>query len=528
LLNSGENVATATRDNTGLITDPELLAKVQEILRASESVAARILRLSPEEQEEFFAQFEPEELERLEYDWTFWARPNQIPPGPECELCKGNWINWLILAGRGWGKTRVGAEWIHDKVEDYGRVSLVGATAADARDIMVEGESGIMATARPWNKPTYYPSKTRIEWANGAIGLVFSAEEPDRLRGKQAMKAWADELAAWTNPEAWSQLQLGLRLGDNPQTVITTTPRPTKLVRELAGAPTTHVTKGITYENLNNLAPAYIQEVIRVFEGTRFGQQEIYADILDDAPGALWSRANIEAHRVTAESVKGKVWDRVVVAVDPATSVTEESDETGIIVVAIDSNREGYVLQDASGQLKPEQWANRVVSLYHSWDADSVVAEENQGGDMVRHTIQVYDPSVKVEGVRASKGKRTRAEPVSTLYEKGLVHHVGVFDVLERQLTTWDPGIDEDSPDRLDALVWGVSKLLVGDWAPRVWLFGGNELVGENPLRGVDGRKGRGRPEWVSPGSAVNVVEEVEGGETVPTRGGRKVAWLIG
>lgn len=513
-----------SRDNTGLITDPALLAKVQGILKQSESLAVKVMQMPEGEREEFFAQFDAFELERLEYSWEFWARPNQVPP-------IGDWINWLILAGRGWGKTRVGAEWIHDQVESNPRVSLVGATAADARDIMVEGESGVMATQRPWNKARYYPSKTRIEWDNGAIALVFSAEEPDRLRGKQGMKAWADELAAWSDPEAWTQLQLGLRIGDNPQTVITTTPRPTKLVRELAAAPTTHVTKGITYENLNNLAPAYVQEVIRVFEGTRFGQQEIYADILDDAPGALWRRENIEAFRVTQESIKGKLFDRIVVGVDPAVSVTEQSDETGIIVVGVDALREAYVLQDASGQLKPEQWANRVVSLYHSWEADAVVAEENQGGDMVKHTIQVYDPSVAVEMVRASKGKRVRAEPVSTLYEKGFVHHVGMFDALERQLTTWDPGLDEDSPDRLDAMVWGVSKLLVGDWSQKVWLLGGNGLAGENWKKGAEG--GVGRADWLSQGSAVNVLAGDDGGvvtdgAVVGSRGGKKLAWMIG
>ena len=487
------SLAAPPQDNTGLLP-PELLAKVQEVLKTSESMAVKVMRMGVEEREAFYEQFTARELERLEFEWRFWARPNQRPPSVECEECKGQWVIWLILAGRGYGKTRTGAEWIHEQAEGFPRLSIVGATASDARDIMVEGESGIMATQRPWNKVKYYPSKTRLEWDNGAWALVFSAEEPDRLRGKQAMKAWADELAAWSDPEAWSQLQLGMRLGAHPQTVVTTTPRPTKLVRELAAAPTTHVTKGITYENLNNLAPSFITEVIRVFEGTRFGQQEIYADILDDAPGALWSRENIEAYRVSGDSVRGKVYDRVVVAVDPATTVTEQSDETGIIVAGRDGD-EAWVLQDASGQLKPEQWANRVVSLYHSWDADVVVAEQNQGGDMVKHTIQVYDPSVKVVLVRASKGKLTRAEPVSTLYEKGFVHHVGVFQQLEQQMTSWEPGL-EDSPDRLDAMVWAMTDLLVGNWKVPIFLLGDNPTPGESYVKAVEGKR-KGKVAWL-------------------------------
>lgn len=470
------------------------------VLRESEPLAVKVMRMTPEERHTFYDGFSPEELERLEFEWKFWARPNQVPPGAECERCRGQWLTWLILAGRGWGKTRTGAEWIHDQAETHERLSLVGATAADARDIMVEGESGIMATARPWNKCTYYPSKTRIEWANGAWALVFSAEEPDRLRGKQSEKAWADELASWAGQEekdnAWSQLQLGLRLGSYPQTTVTTTPRPTKLVRELAAAPTTHLTKGITYENLNNLAPSFVQEIIRVFEGQRFGLQEIYADILDDAPGALFSQANIHEHRLPSSWVKGREFERVVVAVDPAVTMTEDSDETGIVVAARDRDQEGYVLQDASGQLKPEQWANRVISLYHSWEADVVVAEQNQGGDMVKHTIQVYDPSVKVVLVRATKGKLIRAEPVSALYEKGVIHHVGTFEHLERQMTGWEPGVS-DSPDRLDALVWAMTELLVGNWKVPLFVFGDNPTPGVNHWAEATG-SGKRRPEWLS------------------------------
>lgn len=456
--------------------DPELAAEIKRIVEANLSDAARFARLPREERERLLSELSAEELEALAYDWDFWARPLQKEPAGE------DWLTWLILAGRGWGKTRTGAEWVHGQIDRkrYGRFHLVGPTAADARDIMVEGPSGILATQKPWNPVRYLPTKRKLEWESGAVALVFSADEPDRLRGEQAEAAWCDELAAWRYPEAWSQLQLGMRLGPKPRTVVTTTPRPTKLVKDLAAAPTTHVTKGITYENLDNLAPAFIAEVIREYEGTRFGRQEVYADILTDVPGAIFRQDTIDEFRVTRQDLP-KRWDQIVVAVDPAISFSEASNETGIVVVGRSPARHGYVLHDASGRLRPEQWARKVVENFWRWDATYVVAEKNQGGEMVAHTINVVDPSVPVKLVSATKNKETRAEPVGTLYEKGLVHHVGVLATLEEQMTSWEPGME--SPDRMDALVWGLTELLVGNARLRVAMLSENDLAGANYWR---------------------------------------------
>lgn len=481
-----------------IIDNPELAATVQEILDRTESLAAKMHRWPDEEREQFLAQLGKDELEHLLHDWRMWARPSQWPPGEGCECgCEGMWINWLILAGRGWGKTRTGAEWVHLQIDrgTYGLFHLVGATAADARDIMIEGVSGILGTQKPWNKCRYITTKRLIEWENGARALIFSADEPERLRGVQCEAAWCDELASWRYPQAWQQLQLGLRLGPYPRTIITTTPRPTDLVRKLIEAPTTHTTKGITYENLDNLAPAFIAEIVRVFEGTPFGRQEVYADIIDDSPGALFKRGDIDEFRALKDRVPEMV--RTVVAVDPATSTTSESDETGIVVAGRSAAKEGFVLQDASGKLSPGQWAQRVVDLYHSWEANVIVAEANQGGDMVRHAIEAIDPGVKVVLVRATKGKLLRAEPVSVLYTRGLVHHVGVFPTLEDQMCRWEPGLG-DSPDRLDALVYALTELLVGAAGPVVAMLGQNDLGAESYWKSVD-RVGGGQVPWLSP-----------------------------
>lgn len=448
-----------------LTIEPELRGRITTILEANRSYASRVSMWEDEARDIFLNSFTQEELERLELEWWFWGRPKQLAPGPDCPCCGGQWLTWLILAGRGWGKTKTGAEWVHSTINDgtYKRFHLVAATAADARDIMVEGPAGIMASAKPWNKTTYHPTKRQVSWENGAVALIFSAEEPDRLRGEQCEAAWCDELAAWNYPETYSQLQFGLRLGKFPRTVITTTPRPTATVKEIAVAPTTHVTKGITYENFDHLAPAFIAEIIRVYEGTRWGQQEIYAEILDDAPGALWTSELIESTRIKKEEQPiASRFKKMVVAIDPATTVSEESSETGIVIAGLTHDDHAYVLQDASGRMKSGEWARRAIALYDAWECDHIVAEVNQGGDMVEHTINVYRPEIKVVQVRATRGKELRAEPVSAAYEKGHVHHVGRFELLEAQMTGWEPGTDEKSPDRLDALVWAMTDLVVG------------------------------------------------------------------
>jgi phage terminase large subunit-like protein len=402
----------------------------------------------------------PAEARALHYDWTSWARPTQRPP-------PGNWRVWLLLAGRGFGKTRTGAELVRARVAacTARRVALVAPTAADARNVMVEGESGILAISPPWDRPRYEPSKRRLTWPNGAIATLYSADEPERLRGPQHDATWCDELGSWRYPEAWDMLMLGLRLGNDPSVVVTTTPRPTKLIRALIADSTAVVTRGSTYENRPNLAPAFLEQIIRKYEGTRLGRQELEAELLDDVPGALWSRGVIEAGRARA----APTLVRVVVAIDPAATSSEEADETGIVVAGKDAQGRGWVLADASGRFAPAQWAKTAIAAYRAHRADRVVAEVNNGGEMVEATLRVIDPNVPFRAVRASRGKLTRAEPVAALYEQGRVHHLGSFPQLEDQMCGFVPADPGDlgprptrsSPDRVDALVWALTDLLI-------------------------------------------------------------------
>jgi len=391
----------------------------------------------------------------LETDWHAVARPEQLPP-------PGDWNGWAVIAGRGFGKTRCGAEWVRSIVEsgEARRIALVAPTSADARDTIVEGESGILAISPTWNRPTYESSKRRITWPNGAIATCFSAEEPERLRGPQHDAAWCDELAAWQNPrEAWDQLQFGLRLGARPRVLVTTTPRPIALIKELLANPDFVVTRGSTSDNAANLSATFIKTVVGRYAGTRLGRQELDAEILEDVEGALWSRALIERTRIAPAN--RPPLRRVVVAIDPAVSSGEGSDETGIIVAALGEDGHGYVLEDASGRYAPTEWACKAAGLYARWGADRVIAEVNQGGEMVEATLRMVDPNISYRGVHASRGKITRAEPVSALYEQGRIHHAGVFPALEDQLCNYEPG-GRKSPDRLDALVWAFTELMVG------------------------------------------------------------------
>jgi phage terminase large subunit-like protein len=409
--------------------------------------------------DELAAAFGPAEARALLYDWSFWARPAQLPP-------QGDWRVWLLLAGRGFGKTRTGAELIRARVaaSTARRLALVAPTAADARNVMVEGESGILAVSPPWDRPRYEPSKRRLTWPNGAIATLYSADEPERLRGPQHDATWCDELGSWRHPEAWDMLMFGLRLGTDPRVVVTTTPRPTKLIRALIADPKAVVTRGTTYENRANLAPAFLDQIIRKYEGTRLGRQELDAELLDDVAGALWTRGIIEAARSsTAPSLV-----RVVVAIDPAATSTEDADETGIIVAGKDAQGQGWMLADSSGRYQPTEWAKTAIAAYRAHRADRVVAEVNHGGEMVEATLRAIDPNVSFAAVRASRGKVTRAEPVAALYEQGRVHHVGAFPQLEDQMCGFAPaGRNEvdlragGSPDRVDALVWALTDLLL-------------------------------------------------------------------
>jgi len=405
------------------------------------------------------------ELVALAYDWRgLFARPDQVIPAP---LLTGGKDGWFACAGRGWGKTRVGAESVRECVErrGYRRVGLIAPTAADARDVMVEGESGILAVSPPWAMPVYEPSKRRLTWPNGAVGTLFSADEPDRLRGPQHDLIWGDEVAAWRYAEAWDMALFGLRLGDKPLKLATSTPKPTPLVKALIADPDFVVTGGSTFDNAANLAASALRTFRRKYEGTRLGLQELYARILDDNPNALFSRATIEQHRVGRDAVIGLSFNRIVVGVDPAVSANAASNETGIVVVARCGDH-FYVLEDASLAGKPHEWAAAVRDAYRATRADRVVAEVNQGGDLVEMAIRTADPNIPYTAVHATRGKAIRAEPVAALYEQGRVHHVGFHAKLEDQQTDFDPTVERDpanSPDRMDALVWAITALMEPD-----------------------------------------------------------------
>jgi len=383
------------------------------------------------------------------WSWPLVARPEQLAP-------RGDWSIWLVKAGRGWGKTRVGAEWVRSVAKPGARIALVGPTAADVRDVMIEGESGILSVCEPWNKPVYEPSKRRLTWANGAMAVAYSAEEPDRLRGPQHTHAWCDEAAAWARPDTWDMAMMGLRLGDHPQVVVTTTPKNVPLMRTIQASPGLIVTRGRTLDNAANLAPSFLTGLMARYEGTRLGRQELEGEDLNDNPDALWQRDAIDATRVR----EAPELRRVVVAIDPAVTARDDSDETGIVVAAIGEDGRGYVLADRSGRYKPDEWARVAMRAFDEFKADRIVAEGNQGGDMVAHVLRTAWADAPIRIVHASRGKVARAEPVAALYEQGRVSHVGAFPLLEDQLTGWSPG--GPSPDRLDALVWALTELFLG------------------------------------------------------------------
>lgn len=383
--------------------------------------------------------------------WTLHARPEQLLP-------PGDWNIWLILSGRGWGKTRTGAEVVRHWVESgkCRRIHLVAATAADARDTMVEGPAGILAVSHPAFMPTYEPSKRRLTWPNGATAHLFSAEEPERLRGPQCDGAWADELAAWKRmQETWDNLQMGVRLGTRPRQVVTTTPRPLDLIKSLVKRFDVVVARGKTMENAANLAPSFLSSMLDLYGGTRLGRQELDGEILDDNPLALWKRANIDATRVAALP-EGVSLIRVVVGLDP--TCTADGDDAGIVAAGKGSDGEYYVLDDSTISGTPLQWATAAIAAYNRHRADRIVYETNQGGDMVAHTLQSVQRNIPLRGVTASRGKAVRAEPIAALYEQGRVHHVGFFRQLEDELCEWEPG-SSTSPNRLDALVWALTDL---------------------------------------------------------------------
>ena len=415
-----------------------------------------LLALNLDKRARILDDMSPLECAQIFYDWAFWARPDQEPP-------PGDWIVWLILAGRGAGKTRAGAEAVRLWSQDYPNVNLIGPTADDVRDVMVLGESGILNCCRNDQRPRYLASAGRLEWPNGGVSLLFSAEEPDRLRGKQHAKLWCDELAAWRRAEAFDQAMFGLRLGDKPQMVVTTTPRPTRIIKSLTADKDTIVTRGSTFENKGHLARAFLDRIARRYEGRVIGRQELLAEIVEETPGALWTRALIERQRVGPEAAP-KEFAEVVVAVDPPARSGAKADECGLVVAGKTSDGRIFVLADLTSQGdSPAGWAARAGAAYRSFRANRVVAEINNGGDMVAEVLRQAEPLLPVRSVTATRGKFLRAEPVAAAYERGLVFHAGVFPQLEDQLCALTPDFDRRagaSPDRADALVWAVADLL--------------------------------------------------------------------
>lgn len=435
---------------------------------------------------EFIQSLSEAEAAHLMYEWRAWARPDQLTPA-------GDWSTWLILAGRGWGKTKTGAETIRGWAcgstpmgrGQYGRIALVAETAADARDVIVEGDSGILRSHPRDFRPFYEPSKRRLTWPNGAVATLYNATEPDQLRGPQHDAGWCDELAKWAYArETWEQLQFGMRLGRNPRAIITTTPRPIPVLKEIMGDESTVITLGRTMDNRANLAKKFIDAIHKKFAGTRLGQQELEAKVLDDIPNALWSRGMFDPPEGSTH--RGRVLhnampdlSRIVVAVDPSGTKggSDDGDYIGIVVAGIDDNGHGYVLADRSVKEGPAVWGRAAVDAYNEFKADRIIAETNFGGAMVEAVVKAVDPNVSYRAVTASRGKIARAEPVSALYEQGRVSHVVGADIrdkdrtglsaLEDQLCLMSPSgyAGDGSPDRADALVWALTELMLDDQA---------------------------------------------------------------
>lgn len=412
-----------------------------------------------------------------------------------------------MIAGRGFGKTRVGSEWVRGLVcgetplaaGAYRRMALVAETAADARDVMVEGDSGLLAVHPADYRPTYEPSKRRLTWPNGAQAHLYNGTEPDQLRGPQHDLAWVDELAKFDYAsDTWDMLQFGLRLGRRPRQLVTTTPRPIPLIKKIINDPKTAVTRGSTYDNADNLAETFLEAIRERYEGTRLGRQEIDAELLEDLPGALWSRSKIDENRILFDDLPDMV--RIVVAVDPSGTDGEDDDgdEIGIIVAGLGVDGRGYVLADQSCKLSPDGWGRRAVNAYYAqWHpealprlrAGKVIGEQNFGGAMVKFVIHTINARVAYKEIHASYGKVARAEPISALYEQSRVSHVtcpwmpaGALSKLEDQmcLTASDGYAGEGSPDRMDALVWALTELMI--------THGGPVRISDNILKRARGR----------------------------------------
>ncbi len=422
---------------------------------------------------DLLAELEGHDIETMLSDWRAWARPDQLPP--ETSQTGLPWTVWLVLGGRGAGKTRTGAEWVRGLAlgkppfadRPVTRLALVGETQNDVREVMIEGVSGLLSVHTREERPLWQPARRRLEWPNGAVAHAFSAEDPESLRGPQFEAAWLDEIGKWRlAEEAFDQLQFGLRLGERPRQTVTTTPRPTPLLKRLIADPATALTRSKTKDNIFHLAPAFLDAVVKRYAGTRLGRQELDGEMIEERQDALWSRAGIEALRFRAE-VPPLV--RIVVAIDPPASSGKRSDACGIVAAGIGPDGTVYVLEDASlERAPPSAWASKALALYRRLEADALVVETNQGGEMAEAVLRQVDSNVPITPVKATRGKALRAEPVAHLYEQGRVRHAGVFPELEDEMCDFGPtdkgfGLSSGrSPDRMDALVWAISALALG------------------------------------------------------------------
>lgn len=415
---------------------------------------------------EIIAALSDADVEALVGDWSLWARPSQKPP-------KGDWTTWLLMGGRGSGKTRAGAEWIRSLALGENPVSpiaIVGETIFQARAVMVEGESGILNLGPSSQRPKFDRTRGMLIWKNGVEALLMSGSEPERFRGPQFAAAWCDEIGKWPDAEAaWDMLQFALRLGKRPRQIATTTPRPTKLIRRLLNDAQTVATNMRTDENSANLAPAFLEQIVERYRGTVLGRQELNGEMIDDLPGALWQRSALEMARVT----QAPELERVVVAVDPPVSAHAKSDACGIVVAGRVGERAVILSDRTLKPAKPLAWAGRVAATYKAFKADAVVAEINQGGDLVVDLIKQINPDMPVIAVRATRGKWLRAEPVAALYARGLVSHLPGLNDLEDEMCAFGPNglSDGHSPDRVDALVWALSELMLNKINPRIRRF---------------------------------------------------------
>ncbi len=412
-------------------------------------------------------------LSQVLHDWEVWARDDQLPT-VDADCLQQAWRTWLILGGRGAGKTRAGAEWVRAAAlgkqpfarQPAPRIALIGETMQDVRSVMVEGVSGLLAIHPDGERPVFEPSKSQLTWPNGSVAHLYSAETPDSLRGPQFSAAWCDEIAKWRHAEeTWDMLQFALRLGDELRAVVTTTPRPVPILSQLLNADTTIVSRSRTADNQANLAPAFIEELERRYGGTQLGRQELDGEIIKALQGALWRADWIAAGRVS----EAPALQRIVVAVDPPVTANTNSDACGIVIAGLGSDNRCYVLADRTlAGRAPATWARAAVAAYYDFEADRIVAEVNQGGDLVENVIRQIDADVPISKVRASRGKWVRAEPVAALYAEGRVAHVGELRDLEQQMLAF--GVNgragRGSPDRVDAMVWAVTELMLSSRGP--------------------------------------------------------------